>query len=356
MTLNLEDIAQLAGVSRSTVSRVINNHPNVRPATKEKVLAIIHEQNFQPNQVARMLATQHSQMIGIVVSQTASTFFHDSSSYFPTIIQGIADIANERNYATLLWLNNSHDNQNEEAFCRSVVQNRLMDGLLLISGSSSHMLVTNLVDTSVPFVSIERPRVFADRVTYVSIDNVAAAKIAVRHLIQLGRRRIGTIMGPIDNSDAADRLIGYREALAEADLPADPALEMVGQFSIETGMQGGRALFKQGVDAIFAGSDQIALGLLQACRDIGARVPDDIAIVGFDDLPSAMEIIPSLTTVHHPIREKGAVATELLLAMIEGQHTEPQQILLPTHLVIRQSCGALVPNKSYTVQEVASEG
>ncbi len=340
MTLNLEDIARLAGVSRSTVSRVINNHPNVHPATKEKVLHVIREQNFQPNQVARMLATQRAHMIGIVVSQTASTFFHDTSSYFPTIIQGIADVSNERNYATLLWLNNGSDSQNEETFARSIVQNRLMDGLLLISGSSSHMLVSNLVETTVPFVSIERPRVFADRVTYITIDNVEAAKTAARHLVQLGRRRIGTIMGPPENTDATDRLIGYHAVLDEAGLPINPAWEFIGQFTIETGVQGGRVLLKQGVDAIFAGSDQIAMGLLQACREAGARVPDDVAIVGFDDLPGAVEVTPTLTTVHHPIREKGAVATKLLLEMIEGQRSQPQQIFLPTHLVIRQSCGA----------------
>lgn len=340
MTLNLEDIARLAGVSRSTVSRVINNHPNVRSTTKEKVLGIIREQNFQPNQVARMLATQRAHMIGIVVSQTASTFFHDTSSYFPTIIQGIADISNERNYATLLWLNNSNDSQNEETFCRSIVQNRLMDGLLLISGSSSHMLVSNLVETNVPFVTIERPRVFADSVTSVTIDNVAAAKTATQHLIQLGRCRIGTIMGPPENTDATDRLIGYRAALMDAGLPVNPAWEFIGQFTTDTGVQCGRALLKQGVDAIFAGSDQIAIGLLQACRDEGARVPDDVAIVAFDDLPGAVEVTPTLTTMHHPIREKGAVATQLLLEMIEGQRSQPQQILLPTYLVIRQSCGA----------------
>lgn len=354
MNLNLEDIARLSGVSRSTVSRVINNHPNVREATKEKVMRVIREQNFHPNPVARMLATQRAQIIGIVVSQTASAFFNDTSSYFPTVIQGIADITNERNYGTLLWLNNGSDSENEENFYRRIIHNRLMDGLILISGSSSRILVDRLADTNIPFVCIERPHSVADRITYVTIDNVEGAKQVVRHLAGLGYQRIGVVMGPFENSDAADRLIGYREAMQEAGLEVDPDRVFIGQFTTETGLQGARALLSRRVDAIFAGSDQIAVGLLQAFHEEGVRVPEDVAIVGFDDLPSAVEVSPQLTTIHHPIREKGAVATRLLLEQIEGRLSEPQHILLPTHLVIRQSCGAArVQNVAHSqVQEV----
>jgi LacI family transcriptional regulator len=202
------------------------------------------------------------------------------------------------------------------------------------------MLISSLVDTDLPFVSIERPRMLADRVTYVSIDNVEAARMAVRHLIQIGRCRIGVIMGPADNTDAIDRLIGYRAALAEAGLPGSHQWEFVGNFSTETGLQGGRALLQQRVDAIFAGSDQIAVGLLQACREEGVRVPDDVAVIAFDDLPVAVQVTPTLTTIHHPIREKGAVATRLLLERIEGHRRLPQAVHLPTHLVVRESCGA----------------
>ncbi|MBI5670879.1 MAG: LacI family DNA-binding transcriptional regulator [Chloroflexi bacterium] len=350
MNLNLEDIARLSGVSRSTVSRVINNHPNVREATKEKVMRVIREQNFHPNPVARMLATQRAQIIGIVVSQTATTFFNDTSSYFPTIIQGIADTTNERNYGTLLWLNNGSDSENEENFYRRIIHNRLMDGVIVISGSSSRILVDHLAETNIPFVCIERPHGVADRTTYVSINNVEGAKQAIRHLVSLGRRRIGVVMGPPENTDATDRLAGYYEAMQEAGLEVDPAWVFVGQFTTETGLQGARALLSQRVDAIFAGSDQIAIGLLQAFHEEGVRVPEDVAIVGFDDLPSAVEVTPQLTTVHHPIREKGAVATRLLLEQIEGRSVEPQHIFLPTHLVIRQSCGAARVQNSVQAQ------
>lgn len=340
MTQNLEDIARLSGVSRSTVSRVINNHPNVREATKEKVMRVIREQNFHPNPVARMLATQRAQIIGIVVSQTASAFFNDTSSYFPTIIQGIADITNERNYGTLLWLNSGSDSENEENFYRRIIHNRMMDGVVVISGSSSRILVDHLAQTNIPFVCIERPNGVGDSITYVSIDNVEGAKQAVQHLIRLGRRRIGLVMGPEGNTDAEDRVKGYCTAMDEAGLTVDPAWIVIGQFTPDTGLQAGKTLISRNIDAVFAGSDQIAVGLIQTFREAGVRVPEDVAIVSFDDLPSAVSISPQLTTVHHPIREKGSMATRLLLEQIEGHLTEPLHILLPTRLVIRQSCGA----------------
>jgi LacI family transcriptional regulator len=339
MSLNLEDIARLAGVSRSTVSRVINNHPNVRETTKEKVLSVIHEQNFHPNPVARMLATQRAQIIGIVISQSATVFFNDSSSYFPTLIQGVAEVANERNYNTLLWLSSGTDS--EENFYRRIIHNRLMDGLLILSASSSHMLVSHLVETNIPFICIERPPRFADYVTYVTIDNIESAKTAVQHLIEQGRKCIGAITGPMDNPDSADRLIGYRAALEEAGLPLNPNWIFVAHFTIEAGYEGAQALLSQGIDAIFAGSDQIAVGVYQALRDAGRRVPEDIAVIGFDDLPQAAALTPQLTTVHHPIRNKGAVATRLLLDWIEGDTRQPQRVILPTNLVVRQSSGAL---------------
>lgn len=339
MSLNLEDIAHLAGVSRSTVSRVINNHPNVRGTTREKVLSIIREQNFHPNPVARMLATQRAQIIGIVISQSASVFFNDSSSYFPTLIQGVAEVTNERNYNTLLWLSSGEDS--EESFYRRIIHNRLVDGLLILSASSSHLLVSYLVETNIPFICVEQPHLFADRVTYVTIDNIEAAKVAVQHLIQQGRKCIGVITGPVDNSDAADRLIGYRMALEEAGCSSPAEWVFTGHFTIETGYEGTRALLSQGVDAIFAGSDQICVGLYQALREAGKRVPEDVAVVGFDDLPPAISLTPQLTTIYHPIREKGVFATRLLLDWIEGKTHQPQQVILPTHLVVRQSSGML---------------
>ncbi|NWG18258.1 MAG: LacI family DNA-binding transcriptional regulator [Chloroflexi bacterium] len=337
----MEDIARLAGVSRSTVSRVINHHPNVSPATREKVWQVIQEQKFHPNQIARMLATQRTQILGIVVSQTAAVFFDDPSAYFPTLIQGIAEVANQQNYSTLLWLGGSGEGENHESFHRQISHNHLADGLVLLSASASHPLIARLVDTPALFVTIERPRHFAERVSYVTIDNVQAARTAVEHLIQLGRRKIAIITGPLLNTDSHDRVIGYQQAMEAAGLAVDPRWIVYGEFNTDTGQRAMKSLLPLGLDAVFAASDQIALGVLQTLREAGVCVPQDMAVVGFDDLPAATATTPQLTTIHHPIREKGAYATRLLLGLIEGSVPEPQQVLLPTHLVIRQSCGAL---------------
>lgn len=341
MNLNLEDIARLAGVSRSTVSRVINHHPNVSPPTRERVWQVIREQNYHPNQIARMLATQRAQILGIVISQSATVFFDDPSAYFPTLIQGIAEVANQQNYSTLLWLGASGDNDGQEPFHRRIAHNRLADGLVLLSSSASQSLISRLVETPVLFVTIERPHHFADRVSYVTIDNAQAARTAVEHLIQLGRRKIAIITGPPENTDSQDRVVGYRQAMEAAGLAVNPEWIIFDSFTSEAGLRGMNALLPHDLDAVFAASDQIAVGVLQTLREAGVCVPDDIAVVGFDDLPAATATTPQLTTIHHPIREKGANATRLLLDLIEGSILEPQQIILPTRLVIRQSCGAL---------------
>lgn len=336
---NLEDIARKAGVSRSTVSRVINNDPYVSSRTRERVQAVIDAEGYSPNPAARMLVTQRTHVIGVVIPHTIQVTFHDPY-YFPTMLQGVSETAHERDYATLLWWGQSR--QDEERFSQRILQqNRLMDGLILASTTVDDALVAQLVERETPFVMVERPAHFQDRISYVSVDNVQAAENAVAHLIGLGRRRIGTITGALNNMDGLDRLTGYRNALETAGLPYDPALVAEGQFTRPSGYAGAKQLLRQNVDAIFAASDFTAMGAVQALQESGARIPDDVAIVGFDDLPGAVHVTPQLTTVRQPIHHKGMLATSILLDLIEGKIKPPQQVLLPTQLVIRQSCGAL---------------
>ena len=335
--MNLEDIARKAGVSRSTVSRVINNEPYVSAKTREKVLAVIKEVGFSPNPGARMLVTRRTQVIGIVIPHTLAVVFEDPY-YFPTLLQGIAEAAQKRDYATLLWV--GHSNEDEERFYHRVLQNRLMDGLVIASATSEVSIVERLLKNRTPFVMVERPAVYADQISYVTVDNVRAAQTAVEHLINQGRRRIGTITGDLENTDGQDRLTGYQNALRKAGLPVDPALIVAGHFSRRSGYLGMKMLLKQGVDAVFAASDTTALGALQAMGEVGVRVPEDVAIVGFDDLPLALDASPQLTTIRQPIEQKGYQAAALLLDLLEGAVDGPQQILLPTQLVIRQSSGA----------------
>lgn len=336
---NLEDIARKAGVSRSTVSRVINNEPYVSERTRAKVQAIIDSEGFSPNPAARMLVTQRTRVIGVVIPHTLLITFQDPY-YYPTLLQGVSETTHDRDYATLLWWGQSRDE--EERFAQRLLrQNRLMDGLILASATSSDPLIQKLVDLGTPFVMVERPARFEDRISYVSVDNVQAAQNAVAHLLSLGRRRVGTITGALDNVDGQDRLVGYRNALEMAGIPFNPALVAEGRFTHQSGVVGARRLVREKVDAIFAANDISAIGAMQAIKDAGLRVPDDIAIIGFDDLPNSVQSTPQLSTVRQPIQQKGIIAAGLLLDLIEGKVEGPQHVILPTQLIVRQSCGTV---------------
>ncbi len=339
MSQKLEDIAQLAGVSRSTVSRVINNHPNVREHTRAKVLQVIEETGFRPNPAARTLVTQCTQVIGMVIPTTLNVVFEDPT-YYPTLLQGVAEAANERDYGMLLWMGQS--GEDEARFHQRILQNRLMDGLVIASAREGDPLVEHLIESKLPFTMVERPFKFHDQISYVSVDNVRAAQIAVEHLLGLGYRRIGTVTGAMDNADGQDRLTGYKNALQRAGVPIDDNLVVEGRFTYQTGYLGMKQLLKQAqdIEAVFTASDRTAMGVLQALNDVGLRVPDDIALVSFDDMLYSAEATPPLTTIRQPTTQQGADATSLLIDLIEGVVQGPRQILLPTQLVIRESCGA----------------
>jgi LacI family transcriptional regulator len=340
MTLNLDDIARLAGVSRTTVSRVINDRPEVSESTRRTVQKVIEEVKFHPNIAARMLASQRNRIIGVAVCNPTQTF---RSDYGAILFEGISGVTNERDYATLLYWEQSHSELDRFSE-RILQQNRLMDGMLMASTDIASPLIDHLVELKIPFVMLEKPTKHEDVISYVTIDNVQSAVDVVEHLIKLGRKRIGHIVGLTNKVDAQDRLTGYRKALQQWDLPFDPRLVTEGSFSRENGYRAMKELLARDVqlDAVFVGNDDGAEGGLVALREAGVRVPDDIAIVGFDDVPNAQHCIPQLTTIHQPIHERGARATDLLLDIIEGAVEGPQHVLLPTHLVVRQSCGAKV--------------
>lgn len=335
--INLEDIAKHAGVSRSTVSRVINNEGSVSKHTRARVLEIVNRLNFTPNHAARTLVTQRSNVIGVVVPGTAKVFFGDNS-YFPMLLQGVAEATNRHQQNMLLWL--GQQNEEREHFSQRIIRNRSYDGLIITSTSNDHPLFDALIASVPNFVMVERPLRYDNRISYVTADNVTGGQMATEHLIKLGRRRIAHITGQLDIADAQDRLTGYRNALERAGIPYNPDLIYEGLFSYQAGYEGMKALLAQKPDAVFASCDASAVGAIQAIHDVGLRVPEDISIVGFDDLDVAVKSLPQLTTIRQPIQQKGAAAVTLLLDLINDKAEGPRQIILPTQLVIRQSCGA----------------
>lgn len=337
--MNLETIARISGVSRSTVSRVINNSPNVSPEVRDRVMRVIRETNFQPNVAARSLAAGSTRILGLVIPMSVSQMFVDP--YFPLLIQGVSSACNANDYTVMLWL---VEPEYERRILRQILHSGLVDGVIVTSLEINDPMVDALIERNFPFVMVGRPRP-GKSIYYVDVDNEGSARRAVEHLIQLGRRRIATISGPQSLTAGVDRLNGYRAALQQAGLPLDAALEECGQFTQSEGFAAMQRLLASRPDAVFAASDAMAQGALQAVAAAGLRVPDDIALVGFDDIPLSAHLQPPLTTVRQPIDRMGAVAVELLINRLNAPHSDqPQGIMLPTELVVRASCGAKEPS------------
>lgn len=336
MNLTLEDIAKKAGVSRSTVSRVVNNHPNVSAKVRQRVLGIIEQTSYQPHAAARALASQHSLMIGLILPHSVSSFFTDP--YYPHLTKGIAQACNQHDYTLALFLAGTQDD--EVRIFPRLAHKGWLDGVIVQSGHHGEQwIIGRMIDANLPLVVAGRP-FRSDNVSYVDCDNVGAACTAVSHLIRLGRRRVATISGPVNSTVGLDRLAGYHKAITEGGLLPDEQLITEGDFTEASGYTAMRKLLPARPDAVFAASDMMAIGAIRAVQEAQLNIPDDIAFVGFDDLPLATFSGIPLTTVRQPVIQFGIQAVETLIDLIENGINPPRHILMETELVIRQSCGA----------------
>jgi LacI family transcriptional regulator len=338
MSLTLEEVGRLAGVSRSTVSRVVNNHPNVRDQVRERVWEVIRETGYQPHAAARSLVTRRTRIVGVLIPEAVSTLFTDP--FFSRLLCGITQTCNAERYHLLLSLFN--DPAGPEEMYRRVIGSGHLDGVLVASTQVGDPLIMRLLQDGVPFVMAGRHP--AEGVNYVDIDNVAGAQVAVEHLIGLGHKRIATITGPLGMTSGQDRLAGYRQALAAHQLPVDEELIVEGDFTEESGMAATRDLLTRSVTAIFAASDIMAVGALKAIWEANLRVPEDVSLVGFDDIPVAAALEPALTTVRQPIERLGSTAADLLLHLLNDPPAAQDAVhrsMLPVKLIVRDSCGSL---------------
>lgn len=337
MLPTLEEVARLAGVSRSTVSRVINNRPNVRPETRERVQQAVCQSGYRPHPVARSLVTKCTQIIGMVIPEAVTTLFIDP--FFPLLLRGATETCNAHHYHLLLSLFN--DPAGREEMYQRVLRHGYLDGVLVASTSLDDPLILDLLRDQIPFVSVGRhPN---QQVHYVDADNVTGARMAVEHLIRLGHRRIASITGRLDTLHGQDRLEGYRQALQAHRIQVDESLIVEGDFTENSGVVGMQRLLPASPDAVFAASDVMAIGALKALRQAGWQVPHDVALIGFDDIPAASVIEPALTTVRQPIERMGSMAVDLLVSVLENSSEEEapaHRIILPTELVVRASCGS----------------
>ncbi len=332
----LEEIAKIACTSRSTVSRVINNDPNVADGTRQRVLQVIRQLHFQPNRAARSLAGGRTRIIGLVIPTGVSSVFSDP--FFPNLIRGISTACQEKDYSVMLWLAEA---DYERRTIDQVLHNGFTDGVIVSSMPMDDTIIASLIRSGLPFVLVGRsPK--DPGVNYVDVENRRGALEAVMHLIRMKRCRIATIAGPQNTVVGLDRRDGYLEALRVRGLPVDPALIVEGDFSEEDGYNAMKRLIPLHPDAVFAASDQMAFGALRALREAEIKVPDDIAVIGFDDLPSAAHTDPPLTTIRQPIQRTGSMAVETIIDILEHpDEIYARHIILPVELVIRRSCGAM---------------
>lgn len=335
MSLTLEDIGRLAGVSRSTVSRVINGQASVSPDVRARVEEVIQRTGYAPNVAARSLVSGRTGVIGLVIPSRVHALFEDP--YFGRLIQGVTAASNDLGKTLSLFLFQTEEE--ETALYPRVVTSRFLDGLIITATRMSDPLLARISQDEIPIVMVGRPDV--EGMSYVDADNHGGALLAATHLCSLGYERIGLIGAPTTTTAGVDRLNGFVEGLAMCGRALHPDLRIDGDFSETSGHHAMERLLEQQPDAVFAASDTMAIGALRALRERGVRVPQDVAVMGFDGLTASETTVPGLTTIRQPVTETGSHAVRMLDDLVSGATPSPQVKVMPVELVVRDSCGAV---------------
>jgi len=325
----IEEVAAAAGVSRSTVSRVVNGSPSVSPSAVAAVEAAIRELNYVPNRAARSLASRQTHAIALVVPEDVTLFFSDP--FFASIVAGVGSRLDGSDYILNLFI----ASDDPGAKTTSYLQGGNADGAIVVSHHTSDTFIDRIA-TALPVVFGGRPVREREGDYYVDVDNVRGARDATDYLIGKGHRRIATITGPLDMPAGIDRLRGWRDALQAVGIPEGPV--EVGDFTADGGLAAMRRILDAGEvpDAIFVASDLMARGAISTLAAEGLRVPDDVAIIGFDDSPVATTVTPRLTTMRQPTLLMGAAITDVLLTLLAGGDP-PHVTIMDIELVIRDS-------------------
>lgn len=329
----LEEVASVAGVSKSTVSRVINDEAGVSPRARDAVRDAVARTRYTPNRAARTLVTRRSGSIGLVVSETEGRVFSDP--FFAAMVRGATAVVRTHGVQLVLLL---VDDEQAREQVLDYVRHGHVDGALLISSHVDDPLPRVLVEEGLPAVLSARPAVPV-AISYVDVDSVAGAGLAVDHLAERGRTAVATVAGPQDMPAGQDRLAGYRGAVRRHGLPDRAELVAVGDFDRRSGARATEDLLARGVpfDGLFVASDLMALGALTVLAEHRMRVPEDVAVVGFDDSVAALEARPPLTTVRQPVEEMARALTTTLLDRIADPDLPVVSQVFPPRLVVRGS-------------------
>ncbi|KIL42220.1 LacI family transcriptional regulator [Gordoniibacillus kamchatkensis] len=334
MAVTIVDVAKRAGVSPSTVSRVISGHPRISPATVNKVKEIMADMGYHPNVMAKSLVSKTTSTIGIVLPRPAEELFQNM--FFPEVIRGIVTHSSRTSY-DLLMATGVTEREELEAVIR-LVKGRRVDGLLLLHSRKRDPLVNFLREEHFPFVLVGRSEEHAD-ILSVDNDNVQASYDATRHLISQGHRRIGFVSGPPNLVVSMDRLAGYRQALAEAGLASSPEWIVEGEFLQESGYQAMSFFMSlpERPTAIVVIDDLVGFGVLRGLTELGFKVPQDLGIIGFNNTPMAELATPPLSSVDIGIYQIGYTASQMLIRRIKGEKTMQPRAVIPHRLVVRES-------------------
>lgn len=328
----IKQVAAYAGVSSATVSHVINGTRYVSDTVREQVQRAMKELGYRPNALASSLRSGHTLTLGLILPDSANPFFAE-------VGHSIEIAAFEAGYSVILC--NTENDFEKEALYMDVLTKKQVDGVIFVTTGERSDSLKNLVEMEIPTVVMDRdfPGLELD---VVLADNLQGGYLATQHLISLGHKRIGCIAGPSSLTPSSRRIAGYKQALQEANLVLEPGLIMSGDFHPESGWEVGRAMLSQrdAPTAIFACNDLMAIGVLRAATELGLRVPDGLALVGYDDIELASYTNPPLTTIKQPKVEMGLATLNFLLGRIKDKQSAPQRALLPVSLVIRGSCGA----------------
>jgi LacI family transcriptional regulator, galactose operon repressor len=325
----IREVAESAGVSYATVSHVINNTRLVSQETRARVLAAMDALNYRPNALARSLRQGRTNTLGLVLPDSANPFFAEIS-------RSIEDEAFKKGYSVFLC--NTELDTERELFYVDVLSNKQVDGIIFVAAGDQADSLDFLVRRNMPVVMIDRdvPNVEVDAVL---TDNKLGGYLATRHLLELGHRRIACIAGPSSITPSAERIIGYRKALEEAGISYEESLIIRGDYHAQSGMEITHSILSMDPrpTAIFCLNDLMALGALRAAAEAGCSVPQDLAVVGYDDLELAHFTNPPLTTIAQPKKEVGAQAISLLVDRISRKSRPPSRLVLPPELIVRRS-------------------
>lgn len=329
--VRMVDVAQAAGVSQATASRVFNGDPRVNPSTREAVLGAAERLGYAINAAARSLASARTRSIGFVVAEPSSHLW--DNPYFPRLFAGVTEALAERDYQLVLFMPQSDA---ELSRLQRYLAQGHVDGVLHVTSRRDDPLLRHLLATATPVVAGGRP-IGVPEASYVDVDNLLAGDTATRHLHARGYRRIATVAGPVDTAAGADRLHGYLDACASLGL--EPLVADSVDFSFQSGWDGLQRLLTQhpDVDAVFVAGDLMCLGALASLRAAGRRVPDDVGLVGFDDSPPAATTDPPLSSVAQPVEALGREMVRLLFDRLEDPRAPQRHLTIATHLVVRAS-------------------